>query len=135
MNTPSQKPTKPEMQRVDPIVELTSTIKAGFAASDANDSLIIGELKALQARVASLESQRAQDQARIEQHSGGIKELARVTSQHDLSHEAKLAELETQVRFWRPLFARLGAVLDSPRAVKLAIAVYGLVMGWLAARK
>ncbi len=124
--------TKP-IPRVDPIVELTKVVREGFAASDANDTLILGQMQSLSVRVGAIEGRVSSLEEAKSKHSGGIREL----SSHDHSQEAALAkiiveqqELEKKVTAWNAFLGRVDAVVQDPKAR----AVFWLIVAGLLAK-
>lgn len=126
--------TKP-IPVADPIAILTKIVKDGFAASDANDTVIMGQMQSFGTRLGLAEADIRELKEAKNKHSGGIAAL----SGHDLSTDAQLAQVlieqaELKKRgFWGPFFDRVDRlILTVWRDPKVRVLVITALLATLA---
>ena len=146
---PRREPTTTEFAAVpDWAIELTRSVKDGFAKVDANVGLVISDLEVVKGRVGNLEEARRNDETRAQATSIKVRGM----SETDMEHESKLAEvivwragidtkltgLETTLASNTAMTAKIESavtdVLSSPRVKALSWALWVALAGWLASK-
>lgn len=132
----------------DPIAALTRLVREGQERNEdwqrksdlkneANHALILGQLSTTTTRITGVEGRCGSLEDRVttleddkRRLSGGVKDLARATSEHDMSQDARLAELfveQTKIKedisLTKQVLAKLDKIVEDPkvRAVFWAI--------------
>ena len=92
MNKPPmpQQPSTTQLPAVPEwAIELTRSVKDGFAKVDANLQLVTSDLEVVKGRVGNLEDARRLDEARVNAHSARVKG----TSENDLRQDSAIAHV------------------------------------------
>lgn len=132
--------------------EVGENMRAEFRVTNANIDSLSYEVIAIKGRVGSLEEWRANEERRALRHSERVAALDERTSSNDLSHEATIAIIQTEVQATKAkvdsletkvdtvlvdvgLMAKsVNSIVASPKAKMVASAIVAWLLGYLASK-
>ena len=125
--------------------EVGENMRAEFRVTNANIDSLSYEVSAIKGRVGSLEEWRANEERRALRHSERVAALDERTSSNDLSHEATIAIIQTEVQATKAkvdtvlvdvgLMAKsVNSIVASPKAKMVASAIVAWLLGYLASK-
>lgn len=149
MNQPPKTETKPSMPaqpttKAIPALtdralleDLARTVKEGFARNEANHELALVELGVLQKRIVVIERWRDENDIRLARNSGRAASLTEDNTKQDVA----IAQIANEVKGLKDsqlvqlnILMKLDAVAANPLVRRVAYAIGGAVLTYLAAR-
>ena len=141
---PEEKPTVKFAEVPTWAVELTRSVKTGFATLGADIALVSNDLGAVKGRVALLETHRNDMDARANRTSARVQQASDVDLEQaaQLAHErtarealaAEVAAIKAETTTQTQLLSQLLKLTEKPVVKLIATAVGTAILTWLSAR-